>query len=143
MSLDESFSWFEFPLNNFLNPISLYNVASLLTNKFRRPIDAKVINCRNIRGFPIRFFQPPPCENYLSFLCDFLFFQQENPGACTKCFHDVQPSTKPKSTKSLTKSCNSMTFSTMPLSRGEKKYTKYFKIFEECFLFGFFFSRTR
>lgn len=39
-----------------------------LTNKFRMPIDAKVINCHNIRESPIPCVAPQPCGNLSS--CD-------------------------------------------------------------------------
>lgn len=37
-----------------------------LTNKFRMPIDAKVINCHNIRESPTPCVAPQPCENLSS-----------------------------------------------------------------------------
>lgn len=45
---------------------SYASLVSSLTNKFRKLIDAKMINCRNIGGFPTRFEAPQPCENLSS-----------------------------------------------------------------------------
>lgn len=92
-----------------------------LTNKFRRPIDAKVINCHNIRGFPIPCVAHRLCENYLSSRLRVIFtiYKRENnkQALAQNDFMTFRRRLSAKSTKKnygrIThekSSCNSMTF---------------------------------
>lgn len=94
-----------------------------LTNKFRTPIDAKVINCHNIRESPIPCVAPQPCENYLSsrssspstglvYLFIFLVSRANQQTLAQNDFMTFRCRLNRQclQAKSLTKSCNSMTF---------------------------------